>query len=78
MDRSTSDRARANEALQDSLTRAEPRIVASYALIGAILLFGGIGYGIDRWTSSSPWGLLTGLLAGCLIGFANLLVSLRR
>ena len=38
MHRSTTDRARANEALQESLQRAEPRIVASYALVGAILL----------------------------------------
>lgn len=79
MDRSTNgDRARANEALQDNLQRAEPRIVASYALIGAILLLGGAGYVVDRWVHSSPWGLLTGLLAGFLIGFANLIVSLRR
>ena len=79
MDRSSpGDRARANEVLQDNLQRAEPRIVASYALIGAILLFGGLGYVLDRWLASGPWGLLTGLLVGCLIGFANLIVSLRR
>lgn len=72
------DRARANAALQDTLQRAEPRIVASYALIGAILLFGGLGYALDRWFGSGPWGLLSGLLAGFLIGFANLIVSVRR
>ena len=79
MDRFTPDeRARANAALQDNLQRAEPRIVASYALIGAILLLGGVGYALDRWFSSAPWGLLTGLIIGCLAGFANLLNSLRR
>jgi F0F1-type ATP synthase assembly protein I len=79
MDRSTSgDRARANAALQDNLQRAEPRIVASYALIGAILLFGGAGYALDLWAGSAPWGLLSGLLAGLLIGFANLILSARR
>ena len=79
MDRFTPDeRARANAALQDNLTRAEPRIVASYALIGAILLFGGLGYALDRWFASAPWALLTGALVGFLIGFANLIVSLRR
>ena len=79
MDRHTpDDRARANEALQDTLQRGEPRIVASYALIGAILLFGSLGYALDRWFASAPWALLTGLLVGCLIGFANLVVSLRR
>jgi F0F1-type ATP synthase assembly protein I len=79
MDRFTPDeRARANAALQANLQRAEPRIVASYALMGASLLFGGAGYALDRWFSSSPWGLLTGLVAGCLAGFANLIGSLRR
>ena len=63
MNRFTPDeRARANAALQDNLQRAEPRIVASYALIGAILLLGGVGYALDRWFSSAPWGLLTGLI----------------
>ena len=79
MDRFTpNERARANAALQANLQRAEPRIVASYALIGAILLFGGAGYALDFWFSSSPWGLLTGLIVGCLAGFANLIGSLRR
>ena len=73
-----SDRARANAALQDSLQRAEPRIVASYALVGAILLLGGAGYGVDAWADSAPWGLLTGVIVGVLIGFTNLIVSLRR
>jgi F0F1-type ATP synthase assembly protein I len=78
MNRVTTDRARANEALQDGLQRAEPRILASYALVGAILLLGGAGFAVDTWAASSPWGLLTGLLAGLLIGFANLIASTRR
>ena len=79
MDRTTpGDRARANAELQDSLQRAEPRIVASYALVGAILLCGGVGYGVDYWGGSGPWGLLTGLVVGFVLGFGNLLVSLRR
>jgi len=72
------DRARANAALQDTLQRSEPRIVASYALIGALLLFGALGYALDYWLRSGPWGLLTGLLLGFLVGFANLILSLRR
>lgn len=79
MDRTTpGDRARANAELQDNLQRAEPRIVASYALVGAILLFGAVGYGVDYWARSAPWALLTGLVVGFAVGFSNLLVSLRR
>jgi len=75
---SLSDVGQANRALQDSLDRNEPRIVASYALIGAILLLGGVGYAVDWWRGTSPWFLLVGLTAGILFGFYNLVASLRR
>ena len=73
-----SDAGEANKALQDSLDRNEPRIVASYALIGAILLLGGVGYAVDWWRGTSPWFLLLGLTVGILLGFYNLVASLRR
>ena len=73
-----SDAGEANKALQDSLDRNEPRIVASYALIGAILLLGGVGYAVDWWQGTSPWFLLVGLTVGILFGFYNLVASLRR
>jgi len=73
-----SDAGEANKALQDSLGRNEPRIVASYALIGAILLLGGAGYAVDWWRGTSPWFLLVGLTLGILFGFYNLVTSLRR
>ena len=73
-----SDVGQANKALQDSLDQNEPRIVASYALIGAILLLGGVGYGVDWWEGTSPWFLLVGLTVGILFGFYNLVASLRR
>ena len=47
-----SDSGGANEALQDTLQRNEARILASYASIGAILLLGGIGYGVDWWAGT--------------------------
>jgi len=73
-----SDSGKANRALQDTLDRNEPRILASYALIGAILLLGGVGYAPDWWAATSPWFLLVGLAAAILFGFDNLLGSLRR
>jgi hypothetical protein len=71
------DSGGATAALQDSLQRNKPDILASYALIGAILLLGGVGYGVDRWAGTSPWFLLIGLVAGILFGFYNLVSSVR-
>jgi len=78
MARTQSNLSAANRELQQTLARSEPRIAASYALVGAILLFGGAGYALDRWLGSAPWLLAAGLLLGLGIGFANLARSLRR
>ena len=63
---------RATKAFQENVTRAGPVAAASYALIGAIILLGGIGYAIDRWRGTSPWFLLGGLLLGIVVGFYEL------
>ena len=63
---------RAARAFQENLTRAGPVAVASYTLIGAIILLGGIGFAVDRWRGTSPWFLLGGLLLGLLVGFYEL------
>ena len=58
--------------LQDNIRRSGPAAAASYTLIGAILLLGGIGYVLDQWRDSSPWFLLGGLLLGIIVGFYEL------
>ena len=58
--------------LQENIRRAGPAASASYTLIGAILLLGGIGHLIDRWQGTTPWFLLGGLLAGIVVGFYGL------
>jgi F0F1-type ATP synthase assembly protein I len=63
---------RAAKAFQENITRAGPVAAASYTLIGAIILLGGIGYAIDRWRGTSPWFLLGGLLLGIVVGFYEL------
>jgi F0F1-type ATP synthase assembly protein I len=60
------------QALQENIRRAGPAATASYTLIGAILLLGGIGYLVDRWLATSPWFLLAGLMAGIAVGFYEL------
>jgi len=63
---------RAAKSFQENVTRAGPVAVASYTLIGAILVLGGIGYVMDRWLGTSPWFLLGGLLVGLVVGFYEL------
>jgi F0F1-type ATP synthase assembly protein I len=63
---------RSAESLQDNVRRAGPAAGASYTLIGAIVLLGGLGYGIDQWQGTAPWGLFVGLLLGLVVGFYEL------
>lgn len=70
--------ARSVKSLQENVTRAAPAMAASYALIGAILLFGAIGYAIDRWRGTAPWFLLAGLTLGVVVGFYELIKTTNR
>lgn len=60
------------DELQASFRRAGPVAVASYSLIGAIVLLGGAGYAADRWLNTEPWLLVVGLLLGIVVGFYEL------
>ena len=64
--------ARSTRSLQETAQRSGPAAAASYTLIGAIILLGGIGYAIDKWRGTSPWFLLGGLLLGLVVGFYEL------
>ena len=63
---------RSAKALQENVTRSGAMAAASYALIGAILLLGGIGYAIDRWQGTEPWFLTGGLFLGVVVGLYEL------
>lgn len=67
--------ARSVKSLQDSVRRAGPAAAASYTLIGAILLLGGIGYAIDAWRGNSHVFLVSGLVLGIVVGFYELVRS---
>lgn len=64
--------AKSLQRMQENLRRAGPAAAASYTLIGAILLLGGIGFVIDRWQGTEPWFLLGGALLGIIVGFYEL------
>jgi F0F1-type ATP synthase assembly protein I len=56
-------------SFQSGIQQAGPAAGASYSLIGAIVLFGGVGYAIDAWQGSSPRGVTIGLILGVVVGF---------
>ena len=66
------------KSLQENVTRAGPAAAASYTLIGAIILLGGIGYAVDAWQGTAPWGLVIGLLVGVVVGFYELVTMTRQ
>ena len=63
------DIASSFQYLQKMLQKSGPAMGASYTLIGAVLLLGGIGYLIDLWKDTSPIFLLAGLIIGIIVGF---------
>jgi F0F1-type ATP synthase assembly protein I len=69
IDESTRRLARTLRAFQDRAQQAGSAASASYSLIGAIVLFGGIGYALDAWLGTSPTLVLIGLLVGVATGF---------
>ena len=64
--------ARSLRYLQENVRRSGPAAAASYTLIGAIILLGGLGYAVDEWRGTSPGFLLGGLLLGLIVGFYDL------
>jgi len=60
------------KVFQDSVVQSGPAAGASYTLIGAIILLGGIGYAVDRWQGTGPWGLFIGVALGLIVGFYEL------
>ena len=69
---------RTTQSFEESVCRSASALGASYTLVGAVLLLGGIGYGVDRWQGTSPWFLLAGLLLGVVVGFYELVKATNR
>ena len=65
-------------AWQATVQQAGPAAMASYSLIGAIVLLGGLGYAIDEWLGTSPWCLLGGLALALVYGFTQLALTMWR
>jgi F0F1-type ATP synthase assembly protein I len=70
--------ARSVQSWQQSVQRAGPAAMASYSLIGSIVLLGGLGYAIDQWRGTFPGFFLGGLILGLVAGFYQLAKALWR
>jgi F0F1-type ATP synthase assembly protein I len=42
---------------------------AALSIFFSVLVFFGIGYGVDSWLGSSPWGVVGGIVLGSAVGF---------
>jgi F0F1-type ATP synthase assembly protein I len=60
------------ERFQEQVQKSAPAATASYGLMGAILVLGGLGYAYDSWRGTSPWGVLVGLVLGLIVGLYGL------
>ena len=63
---------RTTESFQENVQQSAPAAAVGYTLIGAIVMFGLIGYGIDQWRGGSHVFLIVGLLLGIVVGFVEL------
>jgi F0F1-type ATP synthase assembly protein I len=70
--KSVRDVQRSLKAFQDNVTRSGSAAGAGYAIIGAIVVCGGIGYALDSWRGTAPWFLVGGLFLGIIVGFYEL------
>ena len=65
--------SRSAKSLQENASNAGAAAGASYTLIGAILLLGGLGFFLDGRLGTRPWLVVTGLLLGIVVGFYELI-----
>jgi F0F1-type ATP synthase assembly protein I len=67
------------KSLQENATRSASAAGASYTLIGAIIVLGGLGYAYDAWRGTGGhWGAFAGLMLGIVVGFYELIETMWR
>ena len=63
------------KSLQENAERSGSAAGASYTLVGGILVLGGIGFAVDHYRGTAPWGVIIGLVLGVVVGFYDLVKS---
>ena len=67
--RGTAEKPRQSNGMSHRQTNVAYRVLAD--IIAGPLLFGFLGYGLDRWLGWAPYSLLTGLVLGFVGGVYN-------
>jgi len=70
--------ARSIRVFQENVRRAGPAATASYSLVGAVVGLGALGYAVDHWRGTAPWGVFVGLMLGLVVGFYELVKAARQ
>ena len=68
----------ASRFMQINLSSGAPGIFAGYALIGAVIGLGSLGYMLDRYLNTGPLFIIVGLVVGICLGFYNLVITTQR
>ncbi len=74
LDRKLKQASKAHGLTPEQVRNAEDMSMGMRAgteLVGAVIAGGVIGYLIDQWLGSKPWGLIILLLLGVITGFVN-------
>ena len=69
---------RASSFMQANLSSGTPGIFAGYALIGAVIGFGSLGYLLDAQMGTTPLFIVVGMVIGICLGFYNLVTTTQR
>mgnify|MGYP003598461149 CR=1 FL=1 len=57
---------------------ATPWLNAVWQFIGSVIFLVLVGYGVDGWLGTTPWGLAVGGLVGSAVGFYAFMRSVNR
>lgn len=62
---------------QRSMGDSGPYLGLGFQLAGAVLIYTGVGFLVDRWFDTSPWGLVGGAVVGMVAFFVQLVRVVR-
>jgi ATP synthase protein I len=64
--------------LAEAYKAAGPYINLGWIFLGAVLVWGGLGWLLDRWLGTEPWLLTVGSLVGIAAGFVHMVLVVRK